>query len=360
MNDKSQFIPTIEGNEISSFQTTWSAPSNIALVKYWGKKELQIPSNPSISFTLSQCRTTTSVRFERHKDNLDHVSFKIQYEGKSATNFEPKVKTFIDRILPYAPYLKDYHLEIDTVNSFPHSSGIASSASAMAALAATIMDLEQRIYPSLTAENHIKKCSFLARLGSGSAARSVEGPIVLWGKHAAIPYSSDLFGVRWTKAADVFKTYRDTILLVDKGQKEVSSTVGHDLMHNHPFAETRFAQAKAHYQALLTILEKGDMDGFSDLVEREALSLHAMMLTSSPSYILMHPNTIQIIQEVRRFRNTTGLHITFTLDAGANVHLLYPAHEAEKIDQFIASDLRKYCQDNELIYDRVGTGLKKV
>ena len=360
MKDKAQFVPTTGGNEISSFQTKWSAPSNIALVKYWGKKELQIPCNPSVSFTLDQCRTTTSVRFERLIDKQDRFSLAIQYDGKSTPSFKPKVKTLIDRILPYAPYLNEYHLQIDTVNSFPHSSGIASSASAMAALAAAIMDLEKQIYPSLTVEDQIKKCSFLARLGSGSAARSVEGPLVLWGEHAATPVSSDLFGVRWTKAADVFTTYRDTILLVDKGQKEVSSTVGHDLMQNHPFAETRFAQAKAHYQALLTILEKGDMDGFSDLVEREALSLHAMMLTSSPSYILMHPNTIQIIKQVRTFRKTSGLHLTFTLDAGANVHLLYPAHEAEKIDQFIASDLRKYCQDNELIYDRVGTGLKKV
>ena len=360
MNEEAQFVPTTKGNEFSSLQTTWSAPSNIALVKYWGKKELQIPCNPSVSFTLDQCRTTASVRFERLKDNLDHVSFAIQYDGKPAFSFEPKLKTFIDRILPYAPYLKDYHLQIDTVNSFPHSSGIASSASAMAALAAAIMDLEKQIYPSLTPEEQIKKCSFLARLGSGSAARSVEGPLVLWGEHNTTPDSNDLFGVRWTKSANVFKTYRDTILLVDKGQKEVSSTVGHNLMHNHHFAENRFEQAKTHYQALLTILEKGDMDGFSDLVEREALSLHAMMLTSSPSFILMHPNTIQIIKEVRKYRKTTGLHLTFTLDAGANVHLLYPAHEAEKIDQFIASDLRKYCQDNELIYDRVGTGLKKV
>jgi diphosphomevalonate decarboxylase len=360
MNDNAQFVPTTEGNEIPSFQTTWSAPSNIALVKYWGKKELQIPCNPSVSFTLDQCRTTTSVRFERLKDNLDHLSLALQYDGKPVPSFEPKVKTFIDRILPYAPYLKEYHLLIDTINSFPHSSGIASSASAMSALAAAIMDLEKQIYPSLTAEDQIKKCSFLARLGSGSAARSVEGPLVLWGEHTATPDSSDLFGARLTKAADVFKTYHDTILLVDKGQKEVSSTIGHNLMHNHPFAENRFTQAKAHYQALLTILEMGDMDGFNDLVEREALSLHAMMLTSSPSYILMHPNTIQIIQEVRRYRKTTGLNLTFTLDAGANVHLLYPAHEAEKIDQFIASDMRKYCQDNELIYDRVGTGLKKV
>ena len=230
----------------------------------------------------------------------------------------------------------------------------------MAALAAAIMDLEKQIYPSLNAEDQIRKCSFLARLGSGSASRSMEGPLVLWGEHTATPGSSDLFGVRWTKAADVFKTYRDTILLVDKGQKEVSSTVGHNLMHNHPFAENRFAQAKANYQALLTILEKGDLNGFADLVEREALSLHAMMLTSSPSYILMHPSTIQIIKAVRRYNKITGLHLSFTLDAGANVHLLYPEHEAEKIDQFIVSDLRKYCQDNELIFDQVGTGLKKV
>lgn len=360
MNDKAQIVPRTQGNEISSFQTIWSAPSNIALVKYWGKKELQIPCNPSVSFTLDQCRTTTSVRFKKQKTAQDHTSLAVHYDGKPAPSFVPKVKTFIDRILPYAPYLKEYHLQIDTVNSFPHSSGIASSASAMAALAAAVMDLEQQIYPSLTVEDQIKKCSFLARLGSGSAARSVEGPLVLWGEHTATPDSSDLFGVRWVKAADVFKTYRDTILLVDKGQKEVSSTVGHNLMHNHPFAENRFSQANDHYQDLLAILEKGDLNGFADLVEREALSLHAMMLTSSPSYILMHPNTIQIIQEVRRYRKTTALNLTFTLDAGANVHLLYPEHESEQIGQFIESYLRQYCQDNELIYDRVGTGLKKM
>ena len=360
MENNQQFIPKGEPKVISLFKTTWSAPSNIALVKYWGKKELQIPCNPSVSFTLEQSRTTTSVRFERLIGKLDFHSLTVHYEGKPAPSFEPKVKTFIDRILPYAPYLKGYHIQIDTVNTFPHSSGIASSASAMAALAAAIMDFEKQFYPSITAENQIKKCSFIARLGSGSATRSVEGPIVVWGKHKLTPESNDLFGFCWTKVADVFMSYQDTILLVDKRQKEVSSTVGHNLMHNHPFKENRFAQAKSHYQDLITILEKGDMNGFSDLVEKEALSLHAMMLTSSPSYILMHPNTIQIIHEVRKYRKTTGLHLTFTLDAGANVHLLYPACEAEKIKKFIESDLLKYCQDNELIYDRVGKGLKKM
>ena len=79
MNDKAQFIPKIEGNVVSSFQTKWSAPSNIALVKYWGKKELQIPCNPSVSFTLDKCRTTTSLRFQRIIDKQDHVSLSIRY-----------------------------------------------------------------------------------------------------------------------------------------------------------------------------------------------------------------------------------------------------------------------------------------
>ncbi len=182
---------------------------------------------------------------------------------------------------------------------------------------------------------------------------------MLWGEHANTPESSNLFGVRWIKGAEVFNTFRDTILLVDKGEKEVSSTVGHNLMHNHPFAERRFSQAEKNYQALLGVLQNGDMSGFTNIVEQEALSLHAMMLTSSPSYILMHPNTLEIIQRVRNFRNKTDFNLTFTLDAGANVHLLYPEDQSKHIVEFIESDLGQFCQNKELIHDRVGMGLKK-
>ena len=355
-----EFVPKGGEMEISYFKTTWTAPSNIALVKFWGKKELQIPCNPSVSFTLDQCCTTTTVRFEKQRVAQDDVVFTIQYDGKPAPSFETKIKTFIDRILPYASYLKQYSLEIVTLNSFPHSSGIASSASAMAALAAAIMDFENQLYPPMTNEKKKKKCSFLARLGSGSAARSVEGPVVLWGEHADTTKSSNLFGVRWTKGAEVFNSFRDTILLVDKGKKEVSSTVGHNLMHNHPFAESRFSQAQKNYQAMLGVLQNGDMSGFTNIVEQEALSLHAMMLTSSPSYILMHPNTLEIIQSVRNFRNKTDFNLTFTLDAGANVHLLYPEDQSKHIVEFIESELGQFCQNKELIHDRVGMGLKKV
>ena len=343
---------------ITAFTTSWSAPSNIALVKYWGKKEVQIPCNPSVSFTLRECRTQTTIQFDLQSSKKEEILFSIQYEGQPAPSFAPKITEFLKRIKPYAPFLTHYHLTIDTSNTFPHSSGIASSASSMAALAAGIVALEEKLNPSLTKEEQTNKCSFLARLGSGSAARSVEGPIILWGNHPESPNSSDLFGVKLAVYDNVFASYHDTVLLVDQGQKIVSSTVGHNLMHNHLYASTRFEQARENYSQLLKIFSKGDLVAFVDLVEQEALSLHAMMLTSSPSYLLMQPNTLRIIEEVRAFRKKSGLHLAFTLDAGANVHLLYPDAEAEKTRRFIENNLRQYCQDNALIHDRIGMGIK--
>jgi len=107
----------------------------------------------------------------------------------------------------------------------------------------------------------MKKASFLARLGSGSACRSVKGKVVVWGNHADIDESSDLFGVEFpTEIHANFNNYQDTILLVDKGEKQVSSTVGHDLMHDHPYAEQRFAQAHDNLSKLKTVLETGDLE----------------------------------------------------------------------------------------------------
>jgi len=339
--------------------TTFKAPSNIALVKYWGKKGEQLPANPSISFTLTHCYTETSIDYERRSESSiasgDSFSFNFSFEGQPKPSFHPKINTFFERILPYLPFLKDYHFNIASHNSFPHSSGIASSASAMAALSVCLMKIAVELGETYTEEVFWQKASFLARLGSGSACRSVKGSIVVWGEHPAITGSSDEYGITYPLPVhEVFQNYQDTILLIDRGQKQVSSTVGHNLMHGHPFAEARFAQANEHINQLVSSFASGDLDHFMEIVESEALTLHAMMQTSIPYFILMRPNTLEVIQRIWQYRKDTKVPLCFTLDAGANVHLLYPKTSITEAKWFIEEELAQFCEGRLYIHDEVG------
>ena len=355
-----QFIAksTLKFVETASF--TWQTPSNIALVKYWGKSNPQIPKNASISFTLNNCHTITSVDFIK-KEKSDEVVFNLFFEGKQKDEFKPKIAEFFKRVQSYCPYILEYEMTINSENSFPHSSGIASSASGLSAIAMCLMSLEKELNPNLSVDKIHKKASFLARLGSGSASRSIEGPLVVWGNHPEIEGSSDLFGIQFPyKVHPFFENYQDVILLVDKGEKQVSSTIGHNLMHKHPFAENRFLQANENLSKMSKILQEGNSKDFINLVESEALTLHAMMLTSNPYFILMKPNTLEIINKVWEYRQENNSNICFTLDAGANVHVLFPENEKENILQFIDNQLSKYCQKNHYICDTVGFGAKRL
>ena len=354
-----EFIPKPYQHLLDRGIAAYSAPSNIALVKYWGKKAHQIPANPSISFTLNNCKTTTVLKYE--KKTSEGFSFDVFLEGVIQEDFKPKIEQFFSRIEIYLPFLSAYHFVIETSNTFPHSSGIASSASGMSALALCLMQIEQQLNPTISKEFFNKKASFLARLGSGSACRSIEGNLIVWGAHANIKGSSDLVGVEYPyEVHQNFKNYHDTILLVDKGEKQVSSTVGHNLMHNHPFAEQRFQQAHSNMDALILVLKSGDLNTFISIVEREALTLHAMMMSSDPYFILMKPNTLQIINKLWEFRAKTGLHICFTLDAGANVHVLFPESEAKQIQEFIKTELAVHCQNGHFIEDMLGQGAQPI
>jgi diphosphomevalonate decarboxylase len=364
------FIPKEYTNTVESGKVTWESPSNIALIKYWGKKKDQIPENPSISFTLNNCKTITSLTFSK-KEGASNFEFDVYLDGEKKDDFKPKIETFFKRVEVYVPFLKDYKFKIETENTFPHSSGIASSASGMSALALCLMSVEKQLISSVVSSSTVEtslnesyfnqKASFLARLGSGSACRSIEGDLIVWGKNNVVEGSSDLFGIKYPyKVHENFKDYQDTILLVDKGEKQVSSTMGHNLMHNHPYAKNRFSQAHDNLDALKPILESGNLDAFIKLIESEALTLHAMMMTSMPYFILMKPNTLEIINKIWEFRAKTSLHISFTLDAGANVHVLYPKNEAFNILEFIKNELVVYCQNGHYICDQIGVGAKKI
>lgn len=354
-----QFIPSVIDFSIQQASCTWQTPSNIALVKYWGKSNPQIPKNASISFTLNNCHTITTIDFT--KKSTKEIAFELFFEGKKKEGFKPKIAQFFERIQEYCPSIFEYKMVINSENSFPHSSGIASSASGLSAIAMCLMSLEKELNPELTDEFINQKASFLARLGSGSASRSIEGPLVVWGKHPEIEGSSDLFGVKFPKAVHpIFENYQDAILLVDKGEKQVSSTVGHDLMHQHPYAAQRFVQANENLTKLSEIVQSGDLDAFINLVESEALTLHAMMLTSNPYFILMKPNTLEVIHKIWKYREEKGSKVCFTLDAGANVHVLYPHSEKIAINSFIEKELSIHCQNKQYILDTIGFGAKKL
>ena len=325
-------------------------PSNIALIKYWGKYENQIPANPSISYTLSQCRTITEMEFSEG----ENFSVKLFLSGKEEPKFAEKTAKYLAGIEKYLPWVLRGSFVIKTENTFPHSSGIASSASGFGALAKCLMALDKEISGEKSPEETLQKASLLARLGSGSACRSLYNGLVVWGATPVVSGSADEYAVPYpvSEIHPIFRDFNDWVMLIHEGQKSVSSTVGHGLMNGNPYAQVRFAEAAKNFFTLQEILKNGDMDGFIKLVEHEALTLHAMMMVSDPAFILMQTGTLETIHKVWDFRRETGLPLFFTLDAGANVHLMFPNDgQQERVKAFIETELLAYTQSGGVVKD---------
>jgi diphosphomevalonate decarboxylase len=338
---------------------SWESPSNIAIVKYWGKHGRQLPNNPSLSFTLQNAKSTTSVEYQ--PSATGKLDFTFLFEGKENSAFTAKIDKFLQSIaVEYFPFLLEYNLKIESSNTFPHSSGIASSASSMSALALCLVDM-QRTLGIPFGEDFLTRASIVSRLGSGSACRSVFPIAGLWGYHPGIAHSSDGYakGIG-DEIHEVFRGFRDDIMIISADEKSVSSTAGHILMVNNPYAEARYSQAGSRMLDLLSIMKSGDVSAFGKMAEDEAMTLHALMMCSDPSYILMKTGTLTAIEKVRAFRKDTGLNLYFTLDAGPNVHLLYPVSEAKEIQSFIMSELKPLCVDGRIIQDQVGNGPLKL
>lgn len=332
------------------------SPSNIAIVKYWGKKVNQIPLNPSISFTLDKCKTISNITFSKKKSLLHNIT--LNFEGRENKMFEDKIKIFIMNIIKYCPYLSEYDIFIDTKNTFPHSSGIASSASGISAISIGIMFLESRI-KNIDEKFFEMKSSFLSRIGSGSASRSIKGGVMLWGETKYLRESSNLYAVNVDfEINDIFKNFQDTILIIDKEEKKNSSSFGHSLMNNNPFSDNRVLQANDNIEVILEALKNGDLDKFGSTLEKEALTLHAMMMTSTPWVILLKPKTLKALEEVKDFREREKIPVYFTLDAGANVHILYPENVKNRVVEFIENSLKILCVGGSYINDCIGKGFK--
>ena len=131
-------------------------------------------------------------------------------------------------------------------------------------------------------------------------------------------------------------------------------------MENHPHKKNRIKQANEHTEQLIRALKDGDFNTFARISEIEAIALHSLMLSSSPSYNLMEPNSLKIIEKIKDFRIGSGLDLCFTLDAGPNIHLIYPKLQQTKIIKFIEQELLVYCETDNWIADEMGNGPKEL
>ena len=200
----------------------------------------------------------------------------------------------------------------------------------------------------------------MARLGSGSACRSVYGSTVLWGFSHEIKNSSDEVSIPINEFVHpVFNTYNDAILVVDSTPKTLSSSEGHKRMKEHFYANVRYHQAKSNLHTLLAALKNGDIQQFARIVETEAMSLHGLLFSSNPPVLLIHPNSINIIKKINEYEASTKQGITYTLDAGPNVHLLYPEQVRSQLYDFIESELKPLCENGLWIDDTLSDGPQK-
>lgn len=316
-------------------KATCRATSNIAFVKYWGRVDdkLRLPMNGSISMNLDAATTLTTVAFTPDRDTDSFHPKSLQLDGKQAA----RVFAHVDRIRQIAGI--DTPVTIATQNNFPMGAGIASSASAFAALtrataAAAGLDLS------------LKALSVLARQGSGSAARSIAPGFVEWhrGKDSNSSYAEQI------APADHWALH-DLIAITQTEHKAVGSSKGNALVSTSPFNETRVALAQQSLKTVRRAILRRDFTLLGEEMEREAIRLHVIAMTSEPAIYYWNPVTMRIILAVTTWRSA-GLEAYFTIDAGANVHIITQADDVEVVEK----RLRALEGVQDIINSRVGDG----
>ena len=332
------------------FHIQLSAPTNIALIKYWGKKNGQFPLNPSVSMTLKNSVTKTSLQiYPRGEFFVEYL-----FEGKRSQDFERRVSKVLKKYCDKFNILSQYSFFFQSENSFPHSSGIASSASSFASIAYAINSFLWEKNEKVVSKNFNHQASYLARLGSGSASRSIHCPFNIWGEFGDL--SCDEWATPLSEVHANFQNMRDAIVVVSREKKLISSSQGHALMNEHPYKEIRLKRSHQKCVNLLRVLKSGCWESFREIVEAEAFELHALMMSSSPPFLLMKPETLKIIEKVKEIQKT-GLQICLTMDAGANLHLLYPAASNDEVCNWIQTEIEDLSEVKEVIFDKMGEGV---
>ena len=298
--------------------TTATAQShpNIAFIKYWGNRDniLRIPMNGSISMNLDGLYTRTTVGFQSSlpSDVLIINGYKVRGKGLDRVSY----------ILDIIRGMANIHdrAEVITENNFPSGAGIASSASAFAALA---------LAGSKAAELNFSEpeLSRLARRGSGSASRSVPSGFVEWQVG-----SSDEDSYAFSIAEPNHWNLVDCVAIVSASHKKTGSTEGHAIAPTSPLQDARVADAPRRLEICRNAILNRDFDTFASIVELDSDMMHSVMMTSTPALHYWNPASISVMSAVRQWREE-GLSACYTVDAGPNVHVICSESESKIVDK---------------------------
>jgi diphosphomevalonate decarboxylase len=324
---------------VNNQTSTALAHPNIALIKYWGNRDdaLRIPANGSISMCLEGLVTRTRVEFESRL-TADELTINDIPAAGLALERLGQVLDLVRRLAGIALYA-----QVDSYNNFPSGAGIASSASAFAALA---------LAASSAAGLKLSEAelSRLARRGSGSACRSVPAGFVEWAAG-----TSDEDSYAQSIASPEHWDLVDCIAIVSREHKATGSSRGNSLAVTSPLQAARVADTPRRLDLCRSAVCGRDFEALAEIVELDSNLLHAVMMTSTPALFYWQPTTLTIMQVVRSER-TKGLPVCYTIDAGANVHVLTLSENAGKV----ADILKGLAGVQDVLMAGVGSGARLV
>jgi diphosphomevalonate decarboxylase len=287
-------------------KATAKACSNTALIKYWGKKneELILPLNTSVSVTTDALTTTTTVKFSQDYSEDSLILNGIKEDGKALT----RVSNHLSLLRKLAN--NSWFARVVSKNNFPTAAGLASSASGFAALT-------KAGSAALSLEYSNKELSIISRKGSGSSARSFFGGFVEWltGETDKESYARQIADEHWLD-------FRDIAVILKAPERKMSTREAMKLSKKtSPFLSARLFCVKKCLKKIKTAILEQDFDTMGEIAEMDCLSMHSVALTSDPPLLFWTPDTIAIMHEIWALREN-GVPVYFTIDTGANIHLL--------------------------------------
>lgn len=320
-----------------SYQARYQAHTNIALVKYWGKRNanLILPVTPSLSLTLEAFYTQTQVEFKPDWQE-DRFVLNHQLQDEEAT---ARISQFVDHFRRQADI--GYGVQVTSQNFVPTAAGLASSASAYAALACACNE-------ALNLNLSQRKLSIIARQGSGSASRSLYGGFVEWvageGDQSETSYSQPFAPADWDLAM--------VVIVVNHKAKKFSSRWAMDhTIKTSPFYSQWPDQVARDLEAIKPAILQKDLKAIGEIAEHNAMAMHALALSAKPSICYMQGESLAAIDQVQKLRQD-GFLAYYTMDAGPNVKVLCPYSQAEAIRQ----RLSRIFPLDQLIISRPGPG----